>query len=348
MEQIPGQKFTVAHDSPLLEYLYEVFPSQSKKGVKAYLSNGQVVVNGRKVSAFDEPLHGGDTLIILPKKYSIYTEVKHAARVDLKDSGVEILYEDDYIIVVNKRSGLPVVGTGKSLGKAVDMNSKGGKASLMSQRRENTVYSILCDYTRTRVHAERMSSSVRLPWKPSHVFIVHRLDRDTSGVIVFAKTEKIQRLMQDGWNNIVKERGYTGILEGTPSPLSGTIDSWLKDNPKSMKVMSTHDEDLVSKDNASVRSGNHAELWHRAITHYETIQKGDYSLVEFHLDTGRKNQIRVHASAELGCPIAGDKKYGAKTSPIGRLALHAGTLAFIHPVSGKLMTFTARLPKEFK
>ena len=180
------------------------------------------------------------------------------------------------------------------------------------------------------------------------MFIVHRLDRDTSGVIVFAKTEKIQRLLQDGWNNIVKERGYTGILEGTPSPLSGTIDSWLKDNPKSMKVMSTHDEDLVSKDNASVRSGNHAERWHRAITHYETIQKGDYSLVEFHLDTGRKNQIRVHASAELGCPIAGDRKYGAKTSPIGRLALHAGTLAFIHPVSGKLMTFTARLPKEFK
>lgn len=359
MEQIPGQKFTVKHNGPLLEYLYEIFPEQSKKGVKAYLSNGQVVLNGRKVTAFDQPLWKGDTLVILAKKYSIYTEVKHAARVDLKDSGVEILYEDDSIIVVNKRSGLPVVGTGKSAGKAVDLDKKGGKASLMTQHRENTVYSILCDYTRTRVHAERMSSTERMPWKPAHVFIVHRLDRDTSGVLVFAKTAKIQRLLQDGWNSIVKERGYTGIVEGTPSPLSGTVESWLKDNPKSKKVMSTGDEALVEKENARVRPGNHAELWHHAVTHYETVKKDitykrpdvdpcmKYSAVEFHLDTGRKNQIRVHASAELGCPVAGDKKYGAVSSPAGRLALHAGTLAFVHPVTGKLMTFTSALPKEF-
>ena len=205
MEQTPGQKFTVAHEGPLLKYLYEIFPSQSKTGVKAYLSNGQVILNGKKVTAFDQPLWKGDTLIILPKKYSLYTEVKHAARVDLKDSGVEILYEDDYIIVVNKRSGLPVVGTGKSFGKNADFDEKGGKASLMSQKRENTVYSILCDYMRTRVHAERMASSEKIPWKPSHVFIVHRLDRDTSGVLVFAKTEKIQKQLQDGMTLLRRE-----------------------------------------------------------------------------------------------------------------------------------------------
>ena len=105
MEQTPGQKFTVKHNDFLLNYLYEIFPGQSKTGVKAYLSNGQVVLNGKKVTAFDQPLFEGDSLTILPKKVSIYNEVKHAARVDLQDSGVEILYEDDSIIVVNKRSG---------------------------------------------------------------------------------------------------------------------------------------------------------------------------------------------------------------------------------------------------
>ena len=368
MENIPGQKFTVGHNSPLLKYLYEIFPGQSKTGVKAYLTNGQIMLNGKKVTAFDQPLWEGDTLVVLPKKVSLYNEVKHAARLDVQDFGVEILFEDDYIIVVNKRSGLPVVGTGKSAGHTVDMDKKGGKASLMTQRKEMTVYSILCDYMRTKVHAERMSSSVRLPWKPSHVYIVHRLDRDTSGVLVFAKTEKIQQILQDGWNDMVKTRGYIGIVEGTPSPAEGTIVSWLKENPKSMKMVSSRNPDIIQQEKKSY--GRNAEEWQKAITHYRTIQSGlllngagksrghvnadstldearRYSAVEFLLDTGRKNQIRVHAADELGCPIAGDRKYGARTNPAGRLALHAGTLSFIHPVTGKVMTFTAKTPKEF-
>ncbi len=364
MEQTPGQKFTVKHNDFLLNYLYEIFPGQSKTGVKAYLSNGQVVLNGKKVTAFDQPLFEGDSLTILPKKVSIYNEVKHAARVDLQDSGVEILYEDDSIIVVNKRSGLPVVGTGKSAGHAVDMDKKGAKASLMGQRKENTAYSILSDYMRTKVHAERMSSSVRLPWKPSHVFIVHRLDRDTSGVLVFAKTEKIQQIMQDGWNTFVKKRGYVGIVEGVPSQPQGSVISWLKENPKSMKMISSQEPDFSTDRRGA---GKSSEEWQKAITHYHVLASDvpptgsrksgkdegprntalKYSAVEFSLETGRKNQIRVHAASELHCPIAGDKKYGAKTNPCGRLALHAGTLAFIHPVSGKVMTFTAKTPKEF-
>ncbi len=367
MENIPGQKFTVSHNAPLLKYLYEIFPGQSKTGVKAYLSNGQVILNGKKVTAFDQPLWEGDTLVILPKKVSIYNEVRHAARVDVQDYGVEILFEDDYIIVVNKRSGLPVVGTGKSAGQTVDLSKKGAKASLMTQRKETTVYSILCDYVRTKVRAERMSSSVKLPWKPSHVYIVHRLDRDTSGILVFAKTEKIQQILQDGWNNSVKERGYIGIVEGVPSPVEGTIISWLKENPKSMKMVSSRDTDVIRQEKQAY--GKKAEEWQKAITRYRTLQSGiplknsgkegkanadravdesrRYSVVEFLLETGRKNQIRVHAADELGCPIAGDRKYGAATNPIGRLALHAGRLAFIHPVSGKVMTFTAKPPKEF-
>ncbi len=366
MEQIPGQKFTVSHEAPLLKYLYEIFPGQSKTGVKAYLTNGQVVLNGKKVTAFDQPLWTGDQLIILPKKLSIYNELKHAARVDVQEYGVEILFEDDYIIVVNKRSGLPVVGTGKSAGRAVDMDKKGAKASLMSQKKENTVYSLLCDYVRTKVRAERKSTSEWVPWKPSHVYIVHRLDRDTSGVLVFAKTEKIQRIFQDNWDTMVKERGYIGIVEGVPSRPEGRIDTWLKENPKSMKMVSSHQPETDQHQRAP-RNGKQSSDWLEAITDYRVLQnnvhpkslskrKKDevtgaepkvYTAVEFSLETGRKNQIRVHSATELGCPIAGDRKYGAKTNPAGRLALHADTLAFIHPVTGKVMTFSAMPPKEF-
>lgn len=364
MEQIPGQKFTVSHEAPLLKYLYEIFPGQSKTGVKAYLSNGQVVLNGKKVTAFDQPLWTGDQLVILPKKLSIYNELKHAARVDVQEYGVEILFEDDYIIVVNKRSGLPVVGTGKSAGRAVDMDKKGAKASLKSQKKENTVYSILCDYVRTKVRAERKSTSEWVPWKPSHVYIVHRLDRDTSGVLVFAKTEKIQKIFQDNWDAMVKERGYVGIVEGAPSHSEGRIDTWLKENPKSMKMVSSRQPEMESRHRPQ---NGRAEDWLEAITDYRVLQnnvqpkglskrrKEDsdgaepkvYTAVEFSLETGRKNQIRVHSASELGCPIAGDRKYGAKTNPAGRLALHADVLSFIHPVTGKVMTFNAMLPKEF-
>lgn len=343
MEHIPGQKFTVSHDSPLLKYLYEIFPGQSKTGVKAYLSNGQINVNGKKVTAFDQPLFKGDTLIVLPKGLAYYNEVKHAAREEIKDYGIEILFEDDDIIVVNKRSGMPVVGTGKSAGRTVDIDEKGGKASLDSQKKESTVYSVLCDYIRTKVRAEKMSTKHKIPWKPSHVFIVHRLDRDTSGVLVFAKNENTQRLLQDGWNNIVKVRAYVGILEGVPQARTGRVESWLQDNPKSLKV--TSKVDLIPGED------NPAD-WQKAVTRYEvtdTVKRDamTYSMVKFELETGRKNQVRVHSAVQLRCPIVGDKKYGAKTNPIGRLALHACTLAFIHPVTGKLMTFRAKLPKEF-
>lgn len=339
MEEIRGQKFTVRHNSPLLDYLHELFPQQSNTGIKAYLSNGQIMINGRKTTAFDYPLQKDDKLVVLPKKVSLSNEIKHAARVSVKDLGIEILYEDDYIIVINKKSGLPVVGTGKSMGKSVNIDKKGGKASLLSQHKETTAYSILCDYTRTKVHAERMGSSVKLPWKPSHVYIVHRIDRDTSGVLVFAKSEKIQKIMQDGWNGIVKDRGYTGVVEGAPSDRSGTVTSWLKENPKSRKMMSS--KTLETKD---IRS---KEGWLKAVTKYDVLRSGEYSLLEFHLETGRKNQIRVQMAEESGCPIAGDKKYGARTSPLNRLALHAHLLSFVHPISGKVMTFTAPVPKSF-
>jgi 23S rRNA pseudouridine1911/1915/1917 synthase len=164
-----------------------------------------------------------------------------------------------------------------------------------------------------------------------HIYIVHRLDKDTSGLMVFAKDEKTKITLQDNWDEIVKERKYVGILSGELEKDNGTITSWLKDN----KVFVTY----------SSTSDNGGD---RAVTHYKTIKRANgYSLVEFELDTGRKNQIRVHAQ-DLKHPVIGDINYGDGNNPLGRLALHAFKLSFYHPVTGDLMKFETPYPEDFK
>ena len=160
------------------------------------------------------------------------------------------------------------------------------------------------------------------------IFIVHRLDRDTSGIMVFAKDESTKRLLQENWNEAVTERKYTGVAEGRLPETDGEIVSWLKENPKSLKMSA------VPYDNGGKK----------AVTAYHLagFRKG-LSLVEITLETGRKNQIRVQFAA-IGHPIAGDKKYGAQTNPFGRLALHASVLEFRHPHTGKTMRFVSPAP----
>lgn len=219
--------------------------------------------------------------------------------------GLEILYEDDSIIVIDKPGGLLTMSTGKA--------------------EETTAYSILTDYVRSgRSSGDRRARDRR------RIFIVHRLDRDTSGVIVFAKDPETKYALQDDWNQIVLERKYVAVLEGTPRLSEGTIASYLKDNPKSMKVSSS-------------RTDNGGRF---SVTHFRVIRPGNYSLVEFELETGRKNQIRVHA-ADIGHPVAGDRKYGARTNPLHRLALHARTISFRHPHTGKILTFDTGIPGRF-
>ena len=214
--------------------------------------------------------------------------------------GLEILYEDDSIIVIDKPGGLLTMSTGKA--------------------EETTAYSILTDYVRSgRGSGDRRARDRR------RIFIVHRLDRDTSGVIVFAKDPETKYALQDDWNETILERKYIAAVEGTLEYDEGTVASYLKDNPKSMKVSSSW------TDNGGKYS----------VTHYRVIRPAeDYALVEFELETGRKNQIRVHA-ADIGHPVAGDRKYGAAANPFGRLALHAATLSFRHPHTGKILTFTS-------
>ena len=217
---------------------------------------------------------------------------------------LDILYEDDCIIVADKPSGLLTMSTGKE--------------------GEITAYSILTDYVRSARGGRNTRDKGR-------IFIVHRLDRDTSGVILFAKDEQTKHALQDDWNETILERKYIAAVEGTPEYEEGTVASYLKDNPKSMKVSSSW------TDNGGKYS----------VTHFKVLRSsGQYSLVEFELETGRKNQIRVHASV-IGNPVAGDRKYGSVSNPLHRLCLHASTLTFHHPRTGQLLRFDTGIPKDF-
>ena len=162
-----------------------------------------------------------------------------------------------------------------------------------------------------------------------YIFVVHRIDQDTSGVLLFAKDEKIRDKMQENWNNIVKKRGYLALVDGKISG-KGTIHTYLKENRSQFVYSSKHDEGK------------------EAITHYEVIKNNNnYSLLQVFIDTGRRNQIRVHLS-EKGHPIVGDKKYKCKTNPLKRLCLHANILEFIHPVTKKLIHIESDMPIEIK
>lgn len=211
--------------------------------------------------------------------------------------GLRILHEDDDLIVIHKDAGLLSVAT--------------------EQETELTAY-------------RQLTAHVRLKDARSRIFVLHRLDRETSGVMMFAKSERIQRKMQDNWKDVVKERLYVALVEGMVKKAQGTVSSWLKESATLKMYSSPHPND-----------GQHA------VTHYKVLQASrSFSLLEIKLDTGRKNQIRVHMH-DIGHPVVGDKKYGAKTKPIGRLGLHARVLAFEHPSSGELMRFETAIPKPF-
>lgn len=208
-----------------------------------------------------------------------------------------ILYEDGRLIAVNKPAGLLSVGN--------------------ERERVRTAYRKVSDYVKSRdVNAK--------------IFVVHRLDRETSGVLIFAKDPVTQKAFQEHWNDIVTRRGYYAVVEGIPKPAEDTITSHLIET-------ATH---LVFSGQPGLNS-------RRAVTHYRTVAAGHgFALLDVAIDTGRKNQIRVHMQ-DMGHPVAGDKQYGAKTNPLGRLCLHAYELSLTDPVTGRELSFVARMPKEF-
>jgi len=211
-----------------------------------------------------------------------------------KDVNLKIIYEDSDIIVIDKPTKILTISN--------------------SKEKEKTLYREVSNY---------------LKMENKKVFVIHRLDYDTSGVIMFAKNQKVQKLYQDNWNNLAKKREYTATVEGITNS-KGHIESYLKMS-KTLQVYSSKNKDGLL-----------------AITDYERIKYNNkYSLVKILISTGRRNQIRCHMS-DIGHPILGDNRYAKKKNdPLGRLALHANRLEVINPISNKLMIFTSEIPKEF-
>lgn len=208
-----------------------------------------------------------------------------------------ILYEDEHLIVVNKPAKLLSVANDKE--------------------KTRTAYHMVTDYVKARRVGDR-------------IFVIHRLDRDTSGVLMFARDPETKELFQGRWNEIVARRGYLAVVEGTPKPDRDTIRSF-----------------LVETDTHLSFSGAPGKGAKEAVTSYQVVKSANgFSLLDISIETGRKNQIRVHMK-EKGCPVAGDKQYGARTNPIGRLCLHANELSFTHPATGEPVTFKAKMPRDF-
>ena len=276
-------------EGKLLEFMFEKLADRSRTDVREMLKSGRVVVSGIGTTAFDYALKPGDEVRILPKQ--------KLPKGSFSNKYLNILYEDNDVIVVNKREGLLSVGTDKD--------------------KENTAYHFI-------------NQHVRRQGRGKHIFVVHRLDRKTSGVMMFAKSLRARDMLRNDWNNMVVERSYFAVVEGIPPKKHDTIRSYLTED----KMLKIHSSWI----------NNGGEF---AVTTYEVLKSNDkYSLVKLNLDTGRKNQIRVHMS-EIGCPVAGDAKYEAKTDPIRRVCLHAATLAFRHPSTGKIMKFEVPVPAGF-
>lgn len=258
----------------LFDYLKEILPNKSKNNIKSLLKNECIYINNKIITKYNYLLKENDILYI---KY--------------KTSNLDIIYEDNNIIVIDKPSALLTISNEKEKVK--------------------TLYHYVLEY---------------LKKKKQKVFIIHRLDKDTSGIVMFAKNEKIKKLYQDNWNDLVIKRGYIAVVCGKTKD-KDTIKSYLKEN-SNMMVYSSYDGKL-------------------AITNYEKIKSNNkYTMLQIYIDTGRKNQIRVHMK-ENGTPIIGDKKYGNKNNSLKRLGLHANILIIRNPINNKILEFSSNYPKEF-
>ena len=229
--------------------------------------------------------------LVAGQKITIDTNSKH-----LKNFPFSIIFEDDHLLVVNKPSGLLTIATEKE--------------------RERTLYHIVRDYV--------LSKNPR-----GHIFIVHRLDKDTSGIVLFAKDEKTKNQLQENWNEYVSLREYTAIVSGHPKEESGQIVQYLKETKTNLVYVSRHEDGK------------------KAITNYSVLKSNEkYSMLKVTIETGRRNQIRV-AFASKKMPIVGDKKYGDKNK-VSRMYLHANRLKLYYPVIKKEILFETPIPNEFK
>lgn len=279
---------TVNDDCTLLEFLLTNIKGESRSKIKATLQGRGIKVDGKTTTQFDYPLKAGMKIAVSKSKRN--TDV-------FKNRYVKIVYEDRYIIVIEKNVGI--------------LSMAAGHSSL-------NVKAVLDDYfkkTRQKCTAH----------------VVHRLDRDTSGLMIYAKDIQTEQVFEHNWHDIVYDRRYVAVVSGEMEDDEGTVANWLKDNKAYITYSSPFDN-----------GGKYA------VTHFHTLDRTtEHSLVEYRLETGRKNQIRVH-SADMGHPVCGDVKYGNGDNPVNRLCLHAYMLCFYHPVTHAPMEFETMIPTCFR
>ncbi len=277
--------YSVHEEAPLLEWLLKTVKGSRSK-VKATLQGRGVRVNNKCVTQFD--------FLLMP---GMKVSVSRTKRNDqFRSRYVKLVYEDDFLVVVEKQVGI--------------LSMAAGHSSL-------NVKKVLDDYFQ-KTHQK------------CRAHVVHRLDRDTSGLMIYAKDMKTEQTLEHNWHDIVYDRRYVAVVSGSMADDEGTVANWLKDNQAYITYSSPVDN-----------GGKYA------VTHFRVLRRSDYhSLVEYKLETGRKNQIRVH-SADMGHPVCGDVKYGNGDDPLHRLCLHAYMLCFYHPVTRQPMEFQTPIPHSF-
>ena len=280
------KEYRVKRESELLAYLVEELQF-SRNNAKNLLSHHLIAIDGAPVSQYNFKIYKDDTLII----------AKNPIRKKEK-SKLPIIYEDEYIVALNKPFGLLSVANDKEKGA--------------------TAYRLVMDYVQEKD-------------KHNRIFVVHRIDKETSGVLIFAKTEEIKEALQENWNKLVKKRGYFAVCEGILDKKEDTIINYLRMNALNLMYVTAPNDKKAQK----------------CITKYKVLKENEkYSLLDVEIFTGRKNQIRVTLGSR-GHYILGDDKYGEPENPINRLCLHAYELDFINPITNKEYKLKTKIPDEF-
>ncbi|PCI99592.1 MAG: RNA pseudouridine synthase [Flavobacteriales bacterium] len=279
--------FKVTEDTELLVFLLATIKEKSRNKMKSMLTHKQFKVGKEIITQHNHPLKPGDEV----------TVNWDGAFMKEKYEGVKVIFEDDDIIVIDKKSGLLSIGSEKE--------------------KKQTVYRIVTN------HIQQLNPIARL-------FVIHRLDREASGLMVFAKNKQTQVDLKGSWADTFSKNLYLAVTEGTIEEDTKTIKSYLNESKA-----------LI------VYSGNNPKLGKLALTNYNVIKKNEfYTMLEATQETERKNQLRVHLKS-IGHPILGDKKYESKENPINRTAVHLRKISFIHPATEKLMEFETKVPEDF-
>ena len=298
--------FKVNRSDELMEFLLRKCGT-SRNNVKSLLVRKQVLVNGSVVTQYNFPLAKDDEVKLSKrpvKDGKVLTRPTKSEKTTQRKApvAISVVYEDEDFLAINKPVGLLSVESDKETE---------------------------CAYGYALAYLQEQGKNVR-------PFILHRIDKETSGVLVFAKNIKLHSMLKMHWNEQVTLREYFAVVDGILEKKQDTLTTYLKEN-KNNVVYVTNDP-----------------TGQKAVTHYEVVKEnGEYSLLKVRIDTGRKNQIRAHMQS-LGHPVVGDDKYGKKQdgtqvkNPLGRLGLHASRLEFIHPVTKEVVAFNAALPPSFR